>query len=47
MLTGQIPSSQRGVRAESGRAFAPNMETPVGVLQDIATRCGSKVILKI
>ncbi|XP_020084692.1 RNA polymerase II C-terminal domain phosphatase-like 1 isoform X3 [Ananas comosus] len=43
MLTGQIPSSQRGVRAESGRAFAPNMETPVGVLQDIATRCGSKV----
>nr|CAD1844371.1 unnamed protein product [Ananas comosus var. bracteatus] len=40
---GQIPSSQRGVRAESGRAFAPNMEAPVGVLQDIATRCGSKV----
>lgn len=39
---GRSSSSNRNLDVESGRSV-PYVETPVGMLQDIATKCGTKV----
>ncbi|XP_072987720.1 RNA polymerase II C-terminal domain phosphatase-like 1 [Typha latifolia] len=41
--TGQMSSSQRGIQIEVEPTVAAHPQTPPGVLQDIAMKCGSKV----
>jgi hypothetical protein len=44
-LTTHVPSGQRNNQIEPGQNFARNVGTSVGILEEIALKSGSKVIL--
>jgi hypothetical protein len=45
LTTWHFPSGQRNNQIEPGQSFARNMGTSAGILEEIALKSGSKVIL--